>query len=153
MEELIVHALLYSAGLEEWKAYSETLDRLFMENSGDGDLLDLEFSSDENDVISHTIALFDRPGTDTDVFGKKLTKALRDIYEREDTDLRDFDEKCLSLWDNLPDTVAYEKPFSLLTVAGDPLGWGDEQLCRQMYMRFFTYYTDQEQGDEKYGTR
>ena len=42
MEKLFVYALLYSEGFDMWAMYSNTLDKLFIENPEDENYLSLE---------------------------------------------------------------------------------------------------------------
>ena len=43
MEELFVYALLYSEGFDVWSLYADKLDRLFMEDMENEELLNWRF--------------------------------------------------------------------------------------------------------------
>ena len=137
MEKLFVYALLYSEGFDMWAMYSNTLDKLFIENPEDENYLSLEGMAPKEAVL-HTIAIMHRNTFDTGYFGKILMESLRQIYEN--IRLETFAKKVYSLWNKLPGFVDKEEPFFTLCYADDCLSYGDEYQCRQLYEKAMNYY-------------
>ncbi|MCI9500762.1 MAG: hypothetical protein HFG76_01930 [Hungatella sp.] len=137
MEKLFVYALLYSEGFDMWAMYSNTLDKLFIENPEDENYLSLEGMAPKEAVL-HTIAIMHRNTFDTGYFGKILMESLRQIYEN--IRLETFAKKMYSLWNKLPGFVDKEEPFFTLCYADDCLSYGDEYQCRQLYEKAMNYY-------------
>lgn len=137
MEKLFVYALLYSEGFDMWAMYSNTLDKLFIENPEDENYLSLEGMAPKEAVL-HTIAIMHRNTFDTGYFGKILMESLRQIYEN--IRLETFAKKMYSLWNKLPGFVDKEEPFFTLCYADDCLSYGDEYRCRQLYEKAMNYY-------------
>lgn len=137
MEKLFVYALLYSEGFDVWAMYSDTLDKLFIENPEDENYLSLEGMAPKEAVL-HTIAIMHRNTFDTGYFGKILMESLRQIYEN--IRLETFAKKMYSLWNKLPGFVDKEEPFFTLCYADDCLSYGDEYQCRQLYEKAMNYY-------------
>ena len=137
MEKLFVYALLYSEGFDMWAMYSNTLDKLFIENPEDENYLSLEGMAPKEAVL-HTIAIMHRNTLDTGYFGKILMESLRQIYEN--IRLETFAKKMYSLWNKLPGFVDKEEPFFTLCYADDCLSYGDEYQCRQLYEKAMNYY-------------
>lgn len=137
MEELFVHALLYSEDLEDWTAYEHTLDKLFMENPENREYLFLEEMTPKEAVL-HTIAVMNRGAFDVELFGKRLMEALRPVYQSSRLDV--FAKKMYFLWNKLPPHIDQEEPFFDLSYADDYLSYGDEYTCRQIYEKVLHYY-------------
>ncbi len=137
MEELFVHALLYSEGVDMWANFSQTLDRLFMEDPGNEDYLSLEEMTPKEAVL-HSIGIMYRTGFDSERFGKLLMRALQQLYR--DAPLEIFARKVYSLWRKLPDVIGEGEPFFTLSYADDCLSYGDEAQCRQLYENAMHYY-------------
>ena len=132
-----MYALLYSEGFDVWAMYSDTLDKLFIENPEDENYLSLEGMAPKEAVL-HTIAIMHRNTFDTGYFGKILMESLRQIYEN--IRLETFAKKMYSLWNKLPGFVDKEEPFFTLCYADDCLSYGDEYQCRQLYEKAMNYY-------------
>ena len=137
MEKLFVYALLYSEGFDMWAMYSNTLDKLFIENPEDENYLSLEGMAPKEAVL-HTITIMHRNTFDTGYFGKILMESLRQIYENIRLEI--FAKKMYSLWNKLPGFVDKEEPFFTLCYADDCLSYGDEYQCRQLYEKAMNYY-------------
>lgn len=120
-----------------WAMYSNTLDKLFIENPEDENYLSLEGMAPKEAVL-HTIAIMHRNTFDTGYFGKILMESLRQIYEN--IRLETFAKKMYSLWNKLPGFVDKEEPFFTLCYADDCLSYGDEYQCRQLYEKAMNYY-------------
>ena len=132
MDELIVYAILCSIGYERYDEYREKLDQLFLQNPQDEVLLDLEGSS-YKDAMLHLCYLFTEEQLDIVQFSKKLMNKLKDIYVAE-SNLEDFGKRMYQLWQYLPNELSEEEPFHILSYADDPLSWGDEKQCRELYV-------------------
>jgi len=141
MEELIVYAVLCSVGYERYDEYREKLDQLFLQKPQDEVLLDLEGRS-YKDAMLHLVYWFNEIQLDIVQFGKKLMNKLREIYVAE-SNLEDFGKRAYRLWQYLPDELSKEEPFHILSYADDPLSWGDEKQCRELYEKALYYYDNQ----------
>lgn len=141
MDELIMYAVLCSIGYEKYDEYREKLDQLFLQNPQDEVLLDLEGRS-YKDAMLHLYYLFNDSQLDVVQFGKKLMNKLKDIYVAENS-LEDFGKRMYQLWQCLPNELSEEEPFHILSYADDPLSWGDEKQCRELYEKAIYYYDNQ----------
>ncbi len=138
MEELIVYAVLCSVGYENIDEYREKLDKLFLENPQDEVLLDLEGRS-YKDAMLHLCCLFDEGNLDMDRFSIKLMSKIKDIYIAEN-DLAEFGKRMYRLWQYLLGELSEKEPFNIFCYADDPLSWGDEKQCRELYEKAIYYY-------------
>lgn len=141
MEELIVYAVLWSIGYEKYDEYKEKLDQLFLQNPQDEVLLDLE-GRNYKDAMLHLRYLFDERQLDFTQFSVKLMRKLKDIYAAE-INLEKFGKRMYQLWKCLPSELSEEEPCSILRYADDPLSWGDEKQCRELYEKAIYYYDNQ----------
>lgn len=142
MEELFVYAILCVIGYDQYHAYKNALDRLFMDNPENDTYLGLE-GRGYKDAILHTIATMNSYPFNHDVFGKLLMRALKPIYKQ--SALQDFAEKMYRLWKTLPDSIDYgEQPFYIFCGADDYLSYGDEKQCRELYESAMDYYEQDE---------
>ncbi|MBR1738269.1 MAG: hypothetical protein IJ736_14885 [Firmicutes bacterium] len=137
MEELFVYALLYVTGYEEIDEYCRVLDRLFLNDPENEELLDLEWM-DDKDAMFHLFYLMQTEPMNYDKFGTFLMNKLDLIYRKSKID--DFVEKMYRLWKNMPDTVSREEPFYTFCYADDCLYCGDEQQCRELCEKTLNYY-------------
>ena len=139
MEELLVCVLLLCDGFELENEYQSKLDELFMLNPDDAVLLELEFmSSDIKGSCLYLKAHFNYAQFDTARFGRFMMRQLAALYQQNS--LQYFAKKMYSLWQNLPDNISCEEPFWTLCYADDPLSWGDERQCRELYEAMLNYY-------------
>lgn len=140
MDELIVYAILCSIGYESYDEYRKKLDQLFLQNPQNEVLLDLE-GRNYKDAMLHLVHLFDERQLDTNMvlFGKKLMDRIRDIYDTENN-LERFGKRMYQLWQYLPSELSEKEPFDILCYADDPLSWGDEKQCRELYEKALFYY-------------
>lgn len=74
-----MYALLYCEGFDVWDLYSDTLDRLFLENPENEVLLSLEEMSLKESVL-HTVSVMNERECDTTRFEKSFMKALQQVY-------------------------------------------------------------------------
>lgn len=140
MEELFVYSLLYVIGYEKVDEYEETLDRLFLNNPDDGNLLDLEGMAFKEAML-HLYHLMKVLSFDTIEFGKQLMSKIKPIYDGNN--IADFGKAMYRLWTVLPDEIIREEPFYILSYADDCLGYGDEKQCRELYEHAMNYYDEQ----------
>lgn len=138
MEELIVYAVLCSIGYCKYDEYIEKLDQLFLQNPQDEVLLDLEGRA-YKDAMLHLCYLFNEMQLDIDKFSRKLMSKLKGIYIDENN-LAEFGKRMYQLWQYLPKEISEEEPFYILSYADDPLSWGDEKQCRELYEKAIYYY-------------
>ena len=141
MEELFVYAALWNIGYEKYDEYKEKLDQLFLRNPQDEVLLDLE-GRNYKDAMLHLCHLFDERQLDFTQFSIKLMSKLKDIYVTEEN-LEEFGKRMYQLWKYLPSELSEEEPCNILRYADDPLSWGDEKQCRELYEKAIYYYDNQ----------
>ena len=139
MEELLVCVLLLCEGFDLAEEYRQKLDALFLSNPDDEFLLELEFrSSNIKESCLYLKAHFNCSAFDRDQFGRFLMQQLSVLYR--ENNLRYFADKMYSLWQNLPNGISHEEPFWTLCYADDPLSWGDERQCRELYEEMLGSY-------------
>ena len=83
--------------------------------------------------------LFNEMQLDIDKFSRKLMSKLKGIYIDENN-LAEFGKRMYQLWQYLPKEISEEEPFYILSYADDPLSWGDEKQCRELYEKAIYYY-------------
>ena len=137
MEELFVYSLLYDVGYEKINEYEETLNRLFLNNPEDRNLLDLEGMAFK-DAMFHLRHLVNVLSFDTMEFGKQLMSKIKPVYDGNN--IADFEKAMYCLWTLLPEKIKLEEPFYILSYADDCLGYGDEKQCRELYENALNYY-------------
>lgn len=148
MEELYVYALLMSVGFEFEDEYQSRLDEIFMEDTSNELLVDLEWkSSNKKETVLYLLNHMENNDFNVEVFGKIFISKLKRIYDK--MELRQFSENMYRVWGNLPTSIAEEKPFWILSYADDPLSWGDEKQTRELYEEFFTYYESDKKNEVK----
>ena len=87
MEELFVYAVLYVVGYDKYNEYQETLDRLFINEPSNNELLHLE-EMECKDAMLHLIFLMQSSSFDQNAFGMHLMHSLKSIYF--DSNIYDF---------------------------------------------------------------
>lgn len=137
MEELLVYSLLYDVGYEKVNEYEETLNRLFLNNPEDRNLLDLEEMAFK-DAMFHLRHLINALSFDTMEFGKQLMSKIKPLYDGNN--IADFGQAMYRLFTLLPEKIKLEEPFYILSYADDCLGYGDEKHCRELYENALNYY-------------
>lgn len=139
MEELLVYAMLYCEGFEVESLYQSKLDELFLENSEDELLLELEFlSGNMKESALHLRSFLVMQEFNADAFGTALMRALKKQYEA--LELKEFSKSTYSLWSKLPEGIQHTQPFWTLCYAEEPLSWGDEKQSRELYEWALNYY-------------
>ncbi len=137
MEELFVYSLLYDVGYEKVNEYEETLNRLFLNNPEDRNLLDLEEMTFK-DAMFHLRHLINVLSFDTMEFGKQLMSKIKPLYDGNN--IADFGKAMYRLWTLLPEKIKLEEPFYILSYADDCLGYGNEKQCQELYENALNYY-------------
>ena len=140
MDELFVEAVLYSVGISNPKGYQEVLNTLWESASSELEpiLLDLEALKYKG-AMDYLLALLEGSTVDEAVFGKHLTKRLRELYEL--LPLADFAKKAYIVWAHLPQSLRDHDPFYILSYADDCLSYGDEVRCRELLEEVMNYYS------------
>ena len=138
MDELYVYALLCSAGFDEFLNFEFVLNELFLKNPDNDEFLDLMGRSDK-DTLLQVLSLMNTHPLDQDHFGKCFMSALKPIYFVES--LHEFYKCTNKLWTLLPEDLRYTEPFFILCYAGEPLDYGDEKTCRELYEKALNYYS------------
>lgn len=141
MEELLVYAILLYENLAAENEYNKRLDKLFLENPGNDDLLYLEWETDIKKAIIYIRTHFDYNGLDYKQFGVILMDRLKTVYENC-SDIKYFASRMFSLWKSLPGNIQDIEPFWTLSYADEPLSWGDEEQTRSIYDYMLDYYKD-----------
>lgn len=144
MEELLVYAMLYCEGFDVEGLYQSKLDELFLENSEDELLLELEFLSGKMKesalYLRNYLAMHE---FNTDAFGTALMRELQNQYEA--LELMEFSKYTYSLWSKLPEAIQHTQPFWTLCYADEPLSWGDEKQSRELYEGALNFYLSVEE--------
>ena len=137
MEELFVYALLCTEKIDMWDAYTDTLDKLYMEDIYNEIYFSLEEMTPKDSVL-HCISIMYQNEFKTERFGKILMQALKQIYKAMPIEL--FAEKMYSLWNKLPKSINENEPFFTLCYADDCLSYDDRNQCKQLYEKAMCYY-------------
>lgn len=145
MEKLVALCYLWAFGLGEKEDYYSELDRLFLEDSEDDYLLELEGLSDESAAALTMLSPLAEGSLNVDNFGKELFTALEKVYNENRLPLAEFGECCYKMWGGLPyKPYQYEhiEPFLTLTYATDPLSYGNKGQSRDLFEDAFNYYKE-----------
>lgn len=141
MEELLVYAILLYEGLVTEIEYSKRLDKLFLNNPENDDLLYLEWETDIKKAIIYVRTHIDYKNLDIERFGRILMSILKETYVKC-SDIKCFANRMYSLWESLPGNIQDVEPFWTLCYADDPLSWVDEKQTRNIYEHMLSYYKD-----------
>ncbi len=137
MEELFVYALLYVIGYKKATEYQYALDKLFLNEPSNRELLDLE-GMKYKDAMLHLFQLMHTKPINSDEFGSFLMRMLKPVYC--ESNINDFGKKMYELWNNLPHSIYENEPFFIFCYADDCLSYGDEHQCRKLYEKALNYY-------------
>ena len=143
MENLICKSLLWKMGFANAEDYNTTLNKMFLENSNNDLLLELEScSSDRNTTfdILQRYWKYECEDFSVDNFGKCLLEDLKTVYFSNSFTITEYGKKCYSLWQQLPNEMHTKEPFHILSYADDPLSWNDEAQTRKLYEDMFDFY-------------
>lgn len=140
-EILLLCSVLLKVGLMSHKAYTDTLDALFLEMPENDLLLDLEFiTSDIDKTISEINIYCSEHDINFAVFGQFLMKDLKKAYFESGMDIIDFADKVYSIWKLLPSSIQMVEPFWTMSYGDDPLSWGDLEQTKKLYEMMFQFY-------------
>ena len=143
MENLICKSLLWKMGFANGEDYNTTLDKMFLENSNNDLLLELEScSSDCNTTfdILQRYWKYECEDFSVDNFGKCLLEELKTVYFSNSFTITEYGKKCYSLWQQLPNEMHTKEPFHILSYADDPLSRNDEAQTSKLYEDMFDFY-------------
>ncbi len=141
MEELLVYVILLCEDLVTENDYNRRLDKLFLDDPENDDLLWLEWETDVREAVIYVRTHFDCNSLDCERFGRILMRKLKEVYE-DCADVREFAGRMYSLWESLPGNIQNMEPFWTLSYADEPLSWGDEEQTRNIYEYMLNYYND-----------
>lgn len=139
MEEILACGLLMELDSTAEKLYNEKLDELFIKNSDNPELLQLELicgNIEESTIYITNHINFNK--INTEIFEKSLVYYLKTLYYT--MDIEDFSDLSYKLWNRLPEHISNKETFMILNYAEDSLSWGDVVSARQNYERLFSYY-------------
>ena len=139
MEEILIYAILLSEELMQESEYNNLLDKLFLTDPENDDLLYLEWEKDIKKALVYIRTHIDYNNFDFNQFGKILMCKLKVIYTNC-TDFKLFSNRMYNLWLSLPENIQNIEPFQLLCYADDSLSWGDENQARNIYEYMLNYY-------------
>ena len=139
MENLFVYALLNVVGYNIYDEFQKELDRLFLLEPSNQELLKLE-EMDFKDAMLHLFSLWKCSSFNQTVFGKHLMCSLKSIYY--ESNIYDFAPRMYDLWNYLPSPMDVEEPFHTFSYADDCLSYGDEKQCRTLYETALNYYDE-----------
>ena len=140
-ETLLVYTILLDSDLTTISEYKDHLDELFLKNSDDDLLLELEWSiTDFNKSKMLIHDYFINHDINHDIFGSFLMQKLKPIYISYDTDIKAFEYRMLELWQKLPSKMMQKEPFWKMSYAGEPLTWGDINQTRELYEEMLNFY-------------
>lgn len=143
MERLYAEFLLWKHGFHSGERYEKLLNELFLIDSDNDFLLELEECSTNALKTSQALTRGWNAALsqlDVSTFGKHLFSSLRLAYCSNGVDIEEFGKRCYLLWDDLPSSINKTEPFWTLSYADDPLSWGDEAQTRSLYEKAFAFY-------------
>ena len=143
MERLICKSLLWKTGLTTGKDYNKKLDEMFLANSDNDMLLELESCSSDCDATFDVLQRFwkyEYNDFSVDTFGKYLLEDLKAIYFSNIFSIQDYAKMCYSIWQQLPSELNTVDPFHTLSYADEPLSWGDKAQTGKLYEELFDFY-------------
>lgn len=143
MEKLYAEFLLWKHGFHPGEKYEKLLNKMFLSDSNNDFLLELEeCSTDTLNTSEHFLRYwtYKHHELDTNVFGKYLFFSLNLVYHSTTISIEDFGNQCYLLWKDFPPPLDHIEPFWTLSYADDPLSWGDEAQTRGLYEKAFAFY-------------
>lgn len=144
MERLAALCCLWRFGIGTKADYMIELNRLFLENSEDDFLLELEGLGDDSAAALTKLSPLVKGSSNVDVFGKELLSGLEKFYSKNCnslSSLEEFGKMCYGMWKSFPANID-DQPFLTLAYADDPLSWGNEKQSRELYQAAFDYYKE-----------
>ena len=143
LEEISVSIFLVYEKIITVEEYETQLHTLFLENPENDILLNLEWQTDIEQSITYIKESIDFTTLDIVLFGKCFMEKITEFYKEEHTNFKNFAIRMYDLWKSLPESIQHQQPFVSLSYGDDPLSWGDEAQCRNIYENMMNYYNTQ----------
>ena len=142
LEKLVALCLLWAHGLGTKEDYCSLLDGMFLDDPNDEFLFDLEnLTSDKLATLARLRDLvFLDAEFDADKFGRELFLGLEKFCGSGAVTIKEFCERCYSLWNSLPVPIDMKEPFDTLCYASDLTDDGARQ--REYLQYAFDYYKE-----------
>ena len=144
MEKLLVYAYLWRLSLNDGQEYNDHLDMLFLKESDNYLLLELEFLTDAELALMRLKRYFDfeTESFDAILFGKSLFFELGNVYHSKTVSIDLFAKKCYELYTMLPVQVNnLEKPYNVLSYIDDMIEYNSLQEIEEIIEKMLNYYS------------
>lgn len=139
MEDLIIYGIFSDLNLKSENLYQKKLDKLFIENPDNPDLLELELlSGNISESIIYITNHINSSNIRIELFKKNLAEYLEKLYS--EMDIKTFSEICYKIWSRLPENIAYDEYFILLNYADDYVSVGFENVAEKNFENLFSHY-------------
>lgn len=143
MEKLLVYSYLWRLSLNDGQKYNNYLDMLFLNESDNYLLLELEFLTDAESAFIRLKRYFDyeTESFDTILFGKTMFLELGNIYRSKTVSIALFAKKCYELYTMLPVRVNnLENPYNVLSYIDDMIEYNSLQDIEETIETMLNYY-------------
>ena len=140
MEELVALCLLWAFDLGTKEDYCALLDGMFLDNPNDEFLFDLENLTSDVQATLVRLRDFLDGEFDADNFGRELFRRLAKFCDSGEVTIKEFSERCYSLWNSLPVPIDMKDPFDTLLYTSD-LTY-DSARQREFLQYAFDYYKE-----------
>ncbi|MGN0607418.1 MAG: hypothetical protein ACI4JM_12950 [Oscillospiraceae bacterium] len=143
MEKLFVYSYLWQLDLDDGKKYNDYLDILFLNETSNDLLFELEILTDSESAFMRIKRYFEYETNkfNTIVFGKLLFRELSDVYYSETISIDLFATKCYELFKILPSSIdQYEQPFNALSYIDDMVQFNSISEVRKEIEKMITFY-------------
>ena len=144
MEQLLVYSYLWKLELNDGQKYNNHLDMLFLNESDNELLLDLESLTDAEFSFIRLKRYFDYETEifDSILFGKSLFEELGKIYHSKTISIALFAQKCYELYNILPVTLNnFEMPYNVLSYIDDMIEYNSLQDIEETIEKMLNYYS------------
>lgn len=139
MEEVLAWGFLADWSNMAENLYNNKLDRLFLENSDNPDLLEMEsISGNINETINYISNHINFSKINTEIFIKSLVCCLKTLYNSMDIEI--FAKLSYRLWTRLPADISEKSQLLILNYADDYVSIGFIESAKQKYEELFSYY-------------
>ena len=139
-EELLSLVLLYRAGFDTAELFEESLNRIFLENPENKDLLELECMS-FRDAVIYLCKNFDYSTLNEETLSRALIRFLNLLRPEQNTET--FALRLGELWEVLPfHTTRKDSPFYMIYYFEDMLAAGKTDLLRTCIEDLLTFYDE-----------
>ena len=142
LEKLAALCLLWAYDLGTKEDYCSLLDGMYLGDPNDEFLFDLEDLT--SDKLATLVRLRDLvfldAEFDADKFGRELFMGLEKFCDSGAVTIKEFAERCYSLWNSLPVQIDMKDPFDTLCYASD---LADDSARQREYLQYaFNYYKE-----------